>query len=102
MREGKKIEAIKEYRTITNAGLKEAKDAVEAPGFLDDPPSLFRTGAAEPESAAATPGADADPQVIGFVRAGQLINAIKRYRELTGLGLKESKDAIDALSLKIR
>jgi DNA-directed RNA polymerase subunit RPC12/RpoP len=30
LREGQKIEAIKIYRLVTNAGLKEAKDAVEA------------------------------------------------------------------------
>ena len=29
VREGKKIQAIKELRTITNVGLKEAKEAVE-------------------------------------------------------------------------
>ncbi|MFG2191727.1 ribosomal protein L7/L12 [Streptomyces sp. NPDC048639] len=29
LRKGKKIEAIKAYREITGAGLKEAKDAVE-------------------------------------------------------------------------
>jgi ribosomal protein L7/L12 len=30
LRKNKEIEAIKEYRRITGAGLKEAKDAVEA------------------------------------------------------------------------
>ncbi|ELS54781.1 ribosomal protein L7/L12 [Streptomyces viridochromogenes] len=30
LRDGKKIQAIKVYREITGAGLKEAKDAVEA------------------------------------------------------------------------
>lgn len=29
MRNGRKIDAIKEYRSITGAGLKESKDAVE-------------------------------------------------------------------------
>ena len=30
LRQGNKIEAIKAYRAVTNAGLKEAKDAVDA------------------------------------------------------------------------
>ena len=30
LRQGRKIEAIKVYRTATNCGLKDAKDAVEA------------------------------------------------------------------------
>ena len=37
-----------------------------------------------------------DPQVDALLREGQLIAAIKRYRELSGLGLKESKDAVEA------
>jgi ATP-dependent Clp protease ATP-binding subunit ClpC len=35
--------------------------------------------------------------VTELVRQGRLIEAIKRYRERTGLGLKEAKDYVDAL-----
>lgn len=38
--------------------------------------------------------ADASPEQL--VRAGQKIEAIKRYRELTGVGLREAKEAIEA------
>lgn len=38
----------------------------------------------------------ADPELLASLKQGQTISAIKRYRELTGSGLKESKDAIDA------
>ncbi|MFZ5445239.1 MAG: ribosomal protein L7/L12 [Myxococcota bacterium] len=41
------------------------------------------------------PAADASPEQL--LRAGQKIAAIKRYRELTGVGLREAKEAIDAL-----
>lgn len=40
-------------------------------------------------------GADASPEEL--LRAGKKIEAIKRYRELTGLGLKEAKDAVEAM-----
>ncbi|MBV9469115.1 MAG: ribosomal protein L7/L12 [Abitibacteriaceae bacterium] len=33
-----------------------------------------------------------------LVRSGQKIQAIKLYREQTGVGLKEAKDAIDAMA----
>ena len=39
----------------------------------------------------------ADPQLLSLLQQKQLIPAIKRYRELTGAGLKESKDAVEAL-----
>ena len=42
-------------------------------------------------------GADSDAQVIQLVQEGQTIQAIKRYRELTGLGLADAKDAVDRL-----
>jgi ribosomal protein L7/L12 len=37
----------------------------------------------------------ADPEIQDLVAKGNEVQAIKRYRELTGLGLKEAKDAID-------
>jgi ribosomal protein L7/L12 len=42
-------------------------------------------------------GADADPKVQELIASGNKIEAIKRYHELTGAGLKESKDAVDRL-----
>ena len=39
----------------------------------------------------------ADPELLSLLGQQQLIAAIKRYRELTGSGLKESKDAVESL-----
>jgi ribosomal protein L7/L12 len=44
-----------------------------------------------------TGAADADPEIIRLIQAGQEIQAIKRYRELTGQGLKEATDAVRML-----
>ena len=38
------------------------------------------------------------PDVVEAIRAGNLIMAIKLYRERTNVGLKEAKDAVEALS----
>jgi len=40
---------------------------------------------------------DNDPQVIEALRRHNLIEAIKRYRELTNVGLAEAKDAVEAI-----
>src|SRR5208282_3672882 len=37
-------------------------------------------------------------EVQRLIASGQLISAIKLHRELTGLGLKESKDAVEAMA----
>jgi ribosomal protein L7/L12 len=52
---------------------------------------------AAPQTGAAHDAAIADPQLLAMLQQKQLIAAIKRYRELTGSGLKESKDAVEAL-----
>ncbi len=41
--------------------------------------------------------AETPPEVIELVQSGNRVAAVKRYRELTGVGLKEAKDAVDAL-----
>ncbi|MEV7418696.1 ribosomal protein L7/L12 [Streptomyces sp. NPDC089919] len=40
-------------------------------------------------------------RVLERLRAGKKIEAIKIYRELTGEGLKEAKDAVEALEHKL-
>ncbi len=39
----------------------------------------------------------ASPEVLELMRRGKKIDAIKLFREETGLGLKEAKDFIDSL-----
>jgi ribosomal protein L7/L12 len=83
---GQKIEAIKRYREATGVGLKEAKDAVEA----------IQRGQAVPSG----PQSDRDleDEVVSLLEQGQKIEAIKRYRERTGVGLKEAKDAVERMA----
>ena len=46
-------------------------------------------------------GADPGGPEAALLRAGRKIEAIKSLRERTGLGLKEAKDAVDALERKL-
>ena len=91
---GEKIEAIKRYRELTGVGLKEAKDAVDA--FERGEPLIMPAApAVVAERRAPGSGID-DPELREHLAAHRLIEAIKRYRELTGVGLKDAKDAIEA------
>lgn len=45
---------------------------------------------------------DIDDEICELLSSGKKIKAVKRYREITGLGLKESKDYVDLLNEKIR
>ena len=59
-----------------------------------EPLAGFDGGFSEPAGGTA---AD-DPRLIELIQAGNQIGAIKLYRELTGGGLKEAKDAVDELT----
>jgi kynurenine formamidase/ribosomal protein L7/L12 len=83
---GKKIGAIKLYRERTGVGLKEAKDAVEA---LERGESLPTR---EPVDSSM------EAEIVRLLEAGKKIEAIKVYRERTGVGLKEAKDAVEAVA----
>jgi len=45
--------------------------------------------------------ASASPEIVALVRIGKPIQAIKLYRQMTGAGLKEAKDAIDRLRVEM-
>jgi ribosomal protein L7/L12 len=82
IRSGNKIDAIKRHRELHNVGLKEAKDAVDA------------------RAAALAPAAGTllvDAELAAAMRSNQKIQAIKRYRELYNVGLKDAKDAVEAI-----
>jgi len=88
---GNKIEAIRRVRELTGLGLKEAKDYVESMPAGRTLPPLPAAGLSRP----ADQGSLAE--VHALAAQGQKIEAIKRYRELTGVGLKEAKDYVDRL-----
>ncbi len=46
------------------------------------------------------PMSNVEKAVFPYINGGELINAIKEYRSLTGSGLKEAKDACEALRAK--
>ncbi len=93
LRAGRKLEAIKRYRELTGVGLKEAKDAVEA---MQSGPSTTLP----PKSSLLRQVNDSE--IEAQIRSGHLIDAIKLYREKTGVGLKEAKDAVEAWRDRIR
>ncbi len=87
MLQGQKIQAIKVYRELTGVELKEAKDYVDA----------LESGGPLPAAKPAPIGSGDLAEVHALALQGQKIQAIKLYREITGAGLKEAKDYIDAL-----
>ncbi|RKG55525.1 hypothetical protein D7X30_26655 [Corallococcus sp. AB011P] len=90
---GQMINAIKLYRQIHGCGLKEAKDAVEA----------MRDGRArmEPLERREVSGSESNDAIERAVRDNNLIQAIKLYRDQHGVGLKEAKDAVEAMRAEL-
>lgn len=102
---GQKIHAIKVYRDHSGVSLKEAKDRIEhwSVSTTAPHPAAVSHTTAPHSSITATPSsvrASLPPSVASTIDAqvagGSAIAAIKTLREHTGLGLKESKNVIDA------
>jgi ribosomal protein L7/L12 len=84
--EGRKIEAIQHYRESTGAPLAEAKEAVEA---------LER---GEPPPAGRSIDSSLEMEIVSLLEGAKKIEAVKLYRQRTGTGLKEAKDAVEAIA----
>lgn len=85
--QGNKVEAVKRLRSLTGLGLQEAKDAVDASMRGESPAAGFA-----PKAFAAD--APLPAQVQEALDQGNKMEAIRRLRDLTGLGLKEAMDAV--------
>lgn len=91
---GNKLEAIKQFRNMADVGLAEAKafiDAMERGGH--------RPSAHEPPSRNLR---SAEEAAIAAIREGNLIEAIKRYQQHSRVGIKEAREAVEALGLTHR
>lgn len=88
LKENRRAEAVRLYMEQTGAGLKEATQAIDQ--IQRQPPTQVLNTPAGPFAV------DLD-EIERLIRGGQKINAIKLLREQTKLGLKEAKDAVDAL-----
>ena len=99
IRDGNLISAIKRYREATGVDLKTAKEAVDA----------IANGRPVPLDAMGTDavgGRQTDAvvrrEIEALLYANKTIDAIKRYREATGCGLKDAKTTIDAIVSELR
>jgi ribosomal protein L7/L12 len=86
---GNKIAAVKLIREAYVLSLGEAKDLVEAIE-RGEPVAL-------PDTQVPTPTLDLDGEIRGLLAANRKIEAIKRAREVLGLGLAEAKDHVEAI-----
>jgi ribosomal protein L7/L12 len=86
LEDGRKIEAIQHYRDHTGAGLKEAKEAVEM---------LEREGRLPVAERRGLP--NVSEEIVSLLEQGRKIEAIKLYREQSGAGLKEAKEAVEEI-----
>ncbi len=86
LEDGHFIAAVQRYRKQHGVGVEEAKQALEA----------WRTKSKVNEAVAeAVQTVATDPQIVGAIRKGKIVEAIKLYRAKTGLGLQDAKAAID-------
>ena len=87
LRDGRRQEAVDLYAKFVGVDVYSAEDAVDA---IE---REMRLG----ENAAPGLSVDALDDVRDLLRRGNRLEAVKRYREITGASLKEAKDEVDAM-----
>lgn len=92
--QGNKIRAIKLLRDTLAIGLAEAKTAADHLELGED-----AALADYPLRAAAEIGRGNTQDVLAAIQAGNKIEAIRIFRARFGVGLKEAKDAVDAIEV---
>lgn len=86
--EQQRIPAIAAYRRHTGVDLTAAVEAIDA----IERDQQFNVNPSD---------ADLEWEIIGFLERSEKIAAIKLYRERTSVGLKEAKDAVEAIEQRM-
>jgi ribosomal protein L7/L12 len=81
---GHRIEAVNRYREQSGTGLKDAAEAVEA--------------LAREQGISQRQSDSVEWDVLLLLEQGQRVQAITFYRQRTGSGLQESKDAVERIA----
>ncbi len=93
LQRGQLIPAIKLYREQTGSGIAEAKSALEAMA------AELQTGRKSPITDSLSPNS-LEGQIVDLMRKRNKIEAVRLFRRMSGCGLKEAKDAVEALAVK--
>ena len=107
LRAGQKVNAIKVYREVTGASLSDAKAAVERMELAIRlyGTQVFVNALSEVAQLASTTDMDIQSVLLAemayLISQDQKIQAIKPYRERTGLGLADAKNVVDRIELMI-
>jgi ribosomal protein L7/L12 len=98
---GDQIEAIRLLRDTYVIGLSKAKELVEAMQRGEDVDVSHLELVAQTTVQSVTLDPSTMSKLTELVKSGDKIAAIQLFRETTGVGLKDAKDAIDGLELAI-
>ena len=93
MRRGSKLEAVKITREKLGLSLKDAKELCDA--WSENDPVPAGATAVAPAAAPVPALGELPAACLDALRAGHKIEAIRQYREATGQGLKEAKEAVE-------
>ena len=88
-------EALLEYIHGINERLRRLEEHAERVGQQLGVPFGHPSASFGGPSSSTGSGVPAD--VVALAQSGKKIEAIKRYRELTGVGLREAKDVVDGI-----
>ena len=90
---GRKLAAIKAYRKLHGVDLKQAKEAVEV---------MLEKGFHDSHHVDDDMNLSANEKILRAAKSGHKIAAVKTYKLMYGVSLKEAKEAVDKMVLNDR
>ena len=92
-----KLDAVKLYKNATGSSLKTAKEVIETSMRSSSTARMSRLPGE-------VPGVDsaATEAILDAIFQGRKLDAVKRYKTASGLGLKESKEFVEDLTQQLK
>ena len=106
---GEKLQAVKVYKEAKGVSLAEAKDVIDRLAeklATDDSMQYEAANIEQPtethEYSAQELDGSLEERCLELIKSGNILQAVKLYKDESGAGLKEAKDTIDAWVAKLR
>ena len=106
---GEKLQAVKVYKEAKGVSLAEAKDVIDrlaeklqAEGSMQYEAANIEQPTETHDHSALESDGSLEERCLELIKSGNILQAVKLYKDESGAGLKEAKDMIDSMVARLK
>jgi ribosomal protein L7/L12 len=106
---GEKLQAVKVYKEAKGVSLAEAKDVIDrlaeklqAEGSMQYEAANIEQPAETHDHSAQESDGSLEERCLELIKSGNILQAVKLYKDESGAGLKDAKDMIDSMVAQLK